>query len=562
MASHPAQDKPTQFFLESLFESKPDDTCILIWTLPQKVSHWCKSVNDAVKIVGAQAQKDRTNVYVGVGLVPTSYPAAKAKTLGVNQKEIRCDAKDIAGIVGLWADLDIQDPAHKKPNLPPDERAVSGLLESMGLLPTLVLHSGHGIQAWWLFKEPWVFTSNQDRKSAADLSARWTGTLRARAKDKGWDVDATHDLSRVLRVPGTTNHKSAPVPVRILQTADIRYSPEDFDAFLLDGIQGVNERSEQWKGISFTLDPNAQPDFDKFDLLKEMNPKFLLSWEHKRKDFQDQSGSVYDLSLASMAAEVGWADQDIVNLLISHRRKYGEDLKLRQDYYGRTVAKARETHAKKLAQEAIDEFSVTGGDQTIPVETRRQSIIGYLSELFNVELRRIVKYLSDPPAYKLETDFGNIVLGDVINLINQTQLRNKVAAATGRYIPKFKAERWDAMAQSLLDCCVPEELGKDATDAGLAEGWVVLYLEQRKIMDSKSEAAETLQPYREEGSTYIFGTDFRRWVTVTQGERHSAKSIGTLLRAYGAVPVTVAVKVEKQFTTRGAWRLPLKAEAG
>ena len=56
----------------------------------------------------------------------------------------------------------------------------------------------------------------------------------------------------------------------------------------------------------------------------------------------DQSPSAYNMSMATMAMQAGWSDQEVVNLLICWRRKHGHDLKLRENYYLMTLDKARE----------------------------------------------------------------------------------------------------------------------------------------------------------------------------------------------------------------------------
>ena len=79
-------------------------------------------------------------------------------------------------------------------------------------------------------------------------------------------------------------------------------------------------------------------------MLFRSNPKAKASWDRKRSDLQDQSASAYDMSLAMYAAQANWTDQEIVDLLIASRRKHGDDLKLRLDYFERTLAKVRESN--------------------------------------------------------------------------------------------------------------------------------------------------------------------------------------------------------------------------
>ena len=103
---------------------------------------------------------------------------------------------------------------------------------------------------------------------------------------------------------------------------------------------------EEFAAGNFILNPAAESPRQKFNVLIEGEPRFAAAWEHRRSDFQDQSQSVYDMSLAYHAALCGWSDQEMVDLLIAHRRKHGADLKLRRDYYKLTISKARKSAAE------------------------------------------------------------------------------------------------------------------------------------------------------------------------------------------------------------------------
>lgn len=123
--------------------------------------------------------------------------------------------------------------AHKKDDLPDTIDQARELARSLGIEPTEEIHSGHGLQAWWLLRKPWIFRDDDDRKKAADLVRRFQALLRAQANAKGWEIDSTHDLPRILRLPGTWNHKAAdPVRVRVLQADGLRYGRGDLLALV------------------------------------------------------------------------------------------------------------------------------------------------------------------------------------------------------------------------------------------------------------------------------------------------------------------------------------------
>ncbi len=48
------------------------------------------------------------------------------------------------------------------------------------------------------------------------------------------------------------------------------------------------------------------------------------------------------VSLARFAYMYGWADNEVASLIVAFRRKHGEDLKLRRDYYENTLKRAKQ----------------------------------------------------------------------------------------------------------------------------------------------------------------------------------------------------------------------------
>jgi hypothetical protein len=228
-------------FVRRRFGAAPRDLFVLIWTKQGEVkqSHWLpvSRLSEALPFLAPFCAPDAGDAYLGVGLSPQDFGPHN-----------RCSADAIAGVSGLWIDLDVRGETHKKSNMPPTLDAARELARAVGLLPTEEIHSGHGLQAWWLFDRPWIFRDGADRQRAADLVRRFQDLLRAQAKSKGWEVDSTHDLARILRLAGTFNCKIAPpVPVRQLTMGGPRYEmgdllalvpPDDPSGDQAEGAQG------------------------------------------------------------------------------------------------------------------------------------------------------------------------------------------------------------------------------------------------------------------------------------------------------------------------------------
>ena len=164
------------------------------------------------------------NCYLGLGIrrQPPVNGGGRGKT------------DDIIAVPGLWLDLDYHSPgAHKTRHpLPPTEDAALSLLDASPYKPSLIVHSGHGLQVYWLFKELTVFDTREDREAFSRLCRGWQQLFQQAGRERGWHVDSTADLARVLRIPGTYNLKTCEArQVIVRETSDCRYDPSDFSDF-------------------------------------------------------------------------------------------------------------------------------------------------------------------------------------------------------------------------------------------------------------------------------------------------------------------------------------------
>lgn len=560
--------KQTATFFDSLFGYAPTELTALLWTLQDKKSTWVPL--DTPTGAGLVAERARVlsdgskDVYVAVSLA--EHPGLP---------DTRIKSGSAAGIVGLWADLDIADPdVHKKWNLPPSVDATMELLHAAGLEPTVIVHSGHGLQAWWLFHEFWAFDDENARLEAAGLAQRWNTTLQVRAAERSWVVDSVFDLARVMRVPGTYNRKgTAPVPVQLLHADGPRYAPEDIEAFCVDGSmlasRGVTA-GRSYVPDEFEISETNKPDFERFQALMDNDLRFELTWKMKRKDFADQSPSSYDMSLATQAANASWTDQEIAALLLAFRRQNKLDVSkaLRPDYVRRTISKARDAISRDTAGEVLDELGEAlddaraTGDPEVEKVTRRAALDGVSAQL-TVEVTHLIKYLSDPPAWALATPVRTIPLGGSDGFLQWHKFRQAVVDGVNELIPRFKAPEWDQLCRLMLKAVEEQDVGAEATERGEVAAWMSQYLSQRPPVDSLADAATSENPFLDDGGVVIFGPAFRRWVFLTFQEKINNKELGRRLRDYGCRPDKVNVETsDGKRTSRGVWRLPAGAHTG
>lgn len=539
-------------FLLSLFADQDGSfygQYLLIWTLQDKRSAWVQTTDAAVDYVAEHC--DAKDTYVGVGYSPRDFGPAQ-----------RCKIADISGLNLRWLDVDfLSELAHKGKSYPPTIDEARKLLTEYELPPTMLVHSGHGLQAWWKFEKPWLFVNEQERAVAVAEAKAWSDGWRAIAAKLGYEIDATGDLARVFRLPGTWNLKAEPVQVTTLE-----YLPErvyDPAKLVLPVTLGRSrgraiprERSVNDKASDLTFDPHANPPFDRWECLKEAEPKARRSWEHKRKDFKDQSASTYDQALADYAVQAGWSDQEITNLLIAHRRTKGEDLK-RLDYYVTTIRKARDfvdpMDAAKLAGSGLEVSSLD--------PSSRAEAIAKLSSLFRVTITNVTRFMSSTPVFRLEMEKDGerqgVMLGDVSTIMEHAKFRNKIAGATLHVIPAVKKSAWEPVAQAILNVCETVDLGVDATDEGLARTWISSYLQHiRTLRESAQEALSAEKAYIDnDGRICVYSSLFKHWLTTNQFEKITRQQLAQIMGVSGCTSGVVNIRIAGQHTTRGIWRL-------
>lgn len=551
-------ESETVSFFDTLFGGalNTGELRLLIWSLPSKKSYWYR-VEEGAANIAAELCAAKEDVYFGVCLAGKDHGPI-----------CRCPADEVAAAVCLWADVDYADEVHKKPGLPTRDQA-EGFLRKMPLRPSIIVSSGHGFQSYWLFKEPLEFNSPEENRHFQRFSAAWGAFLQSEAGKQGFTLDSVHDLARVLRVPGTINYKGLlQAPVRhyyLLEdlTSDssaahplYRYNPSDFDDYILPFMDNVvvsdTLKGEPLKGSRIALDPNAKPDTKKFDALVSIEPKFAPSYYRSRKDLKDPSPSGYDMALASFAAQCLWTDQEVADLLISSRRLHGDDLKLREDYYIRTIAKARQSVTASRAGEILDSIGAECSDPT----EKRVLTLTKLSEMFKIRISQITKYKSEQKSeYHLVTDLGGIEIGEIENLTGQVSFRNRMADATGVWLPKFKNVDWDKIVQALLDSCTLDTSCEFATIEGRASAWIQAYLDQSPpVTENVDLAAEARRPFVKGGYVFFFGDGLRSFILHRLNEPVGVKQLGIMLRKAGCSVEKIHITVANKKTTRYVWR--------
>ena len=353
-------------FFEEIFKGKPNDQWITLWKLNTKKTYWfLKTTDFELKSEELSLDEKEGDIYFGLGT---------SKNKGTSNSRIK--AKDVHGIGCIHLDIDYGEDGHKGKGLPPNSQEAIKIAQII-LNPSYIVQSGNGIHAYYLLDE--YKTSKNALETIADLQRIFQKTTNCYTE---YNVDMTHDLSRVLRIPGSINYKDPKNPKEckvLIDNSMLRYSIKDIEEAISQITNYKEPKKKQYKQTTieipdFTKEyntpeikdkailynsqystpekykiinqrlertPNRKLDPEKFYELKDIfGTDFDQVYTHT-KEMADGSNSPYDMALANFACQMDFDEQEICDLLIQHRKFHKGDLKLTHpSYYGMTIYKA------------------------------------------------------------------------------------------------------------------------------------------------------------------------------------------------------------------------------
>lgn len=142
---------------------------------------------------------------------------------------------DVSHISVIGMDIDLYDSNKPHKKLPKTKQEGILLLNGYELPPSMIVNSGSGLHAYWFLSDEIVIEDEAALKAAQKTIKNFYRGFGAYSAP--YEFDATHDLSRGLRLPGTNNLKdiSNPVQVTVLEVDETRkYSVAQIEAAGVD----------------------------------------------------------------------------------------------------------------------------------------------------------------------------------------------------------------------------------------------------------------------------------------------------------------------------------------
>ncbi len=293
---------------------------------------------------------------------------------------------------------------------------------------------------------------------------------------------------------------------------DIRESQDALTALFASFPK--RKRAMPTEDASYDLD--REPPAEKFAALLLNSAKFKNTWEHKRPDLTDQSMSSYDLSLASQAGLAEWTDQEIVSLIISHRKNQGSTEKIeRQDYFSRTITRARSNISYNISEKDAGAHASLGD----AMDAGGEDAMTELSSRLNAPIVAVIKRGKDPAFYYLRLTNGNeIRIGEGKALNSQLPTRTAIMNATKRVFTRMKSAMWDRVVELMLSVAEEESLadGDSAIDMACL---ILAYLDSRPAMDWDADEGILTHnlSFLKGGKVWIHASSFIEWASIAGG---------------------------------------------
>jgi len=249
-------------FYNELFNEKPENHWIYLWEKDnnKKTTTWYKNTEEL-----AGDTIDKAEIFFGTG--------STEKKGGVGT---RIKSKDIDGLGFFHLDIDIGKKNKKRI---PDTLKEAIDIANTAFTPSVLVHSGHGIHAYYLFDE--YLTS--DLKEVEKLHARFQSFHE---KQSGFAIDHTHDLARVLRCPFTMNKKSKPKKTYIIDSPFLRYSIKDIETAM-----SLTCRNASASVFSFPTERLEKEDEEKKEPTEEITRDILYDKTLSLKEIYVRIGS-------------------------------------------------------------------------------------------------------------------------------------------------------------------------------------------------------------------------------------------------------------------------------
>ena len=324
-----------------------------------------------------------------------------------------------------------------------------------------------------------------------------------------------------------------------------------------DAVESVQVSDEDLQKvideIAVVVEPDAEAPALKLRVLFENAPPVKATYTHTRKE-PLWSPSEWDLALASYCANALWDNSEITRTLIAHRRENGYELKLRADYYARTIVRARSSMDQDDAMQAV----LNSTKETAPEELMAGINHALFPDDDDCKIIEIIKFEGSEYVWRIRTTRGT-VKGPGKMMMQYPLFSEAMLNATSIVIPRMSKDTWHGWKQKLADVSITERLEGEATDEGQAESWLLRYLYEAPRAEDQDAAAFAKDPFWKRGKLYVSIDSIKIWLRQSFAERPTSFELGRKMRQIGCITKPMSIKDPTgiaQTVTNNRWEVP------
>lgn len=231
-------------FLKQFLKNAPEDAKMIICPFSPENSN--KKSFPADSIIYEEGMKfiDHLQFYFTPNLRTKLYPSQDTGRPSQGKKQA------VKYCTAFFADIDYGELGHKKPSKHKTLEEALTAVKGFPLTPSCVVHSGHGLQAYWFFEKPLEIGKEIELAEYEGLQRGLQLALKS---------DTTADIGRIFRIAGTYNLKEEAKLAEILEIHDKRYSLDEFKVHITPvDISSTSNQVLIFKFVDLKKEPNER----------------------------------------------------------------------------------------------------------------------------------------------------------------------------------------------------------------------------------------------------------------------------------------------------------------
>ena len=304
------------------------------------------------------------------------------------------------------------------------------------------------------------------------------------------------------------------------------------------------DKSEHVVIAPFIVSPKASPDSELFDGLRESDDRFRRTWEHRRKDLKTQAFEVYEYSLARQTRTAEWDIQEVVNLLIYHRRKYAAPQ--RDETYYRKILQKTAVESDKTDEESLDE-----ADTQEALAKGDHALRAMLEDKLSIALENVIKRGKQNAVYSfLLKDGQEIALGPIETLMSPTKVKAKIYEVTLTAIKTYTVEQWRKIMNLFKPLMIEVDVGGERKE--LTIEWIANYLDKAERAPFPLALVDS-DPFIEDGQVYLNVMSLRVYLNRNWMEAVEDKAIRARLSELGFLQKKKSGRIKGKVYSRNYW---------